>query len=247
MGASYNKTIEFKGFEIKIIKQSRDSKFQVFVDLFKDFSTISNKKVILEPFETEADAICQTKSIIIKFLREKSKNSNEKEVREKMLEIIRNMLSKEPQVEVVKALPDNKDIRQGALFIPKDVDIVSIEEVVLVLEDLPSDPHHLINCVKFTATNDGEEIKFVLLSRNNFENMLFVKVAVSSVVIQKYISLKNEFAKFQQEIIDTCKHTVDDINTPIDDNTIDQYIRDSILNSGFDGVIKDKMLKKIQK
>ena len=151
---------------------------------------------------------------------------------------------KEEDVHVKTLTPIIKatDLCCGCVIIPRDVDIVSTNEIYIVENISQSD---YVNC--FCLDEKNSSFKSEALSLTSvIQGYLILEIYTDEV--KEYLNYKKQVYTMEKFFAETITSIATDINETSDqvDSHIDDFIKKSILDSDYNGLLKERMLAYIE-
>lgn len=184
-----------------------------------------------------------TKSAITKYKKEFSNNTNDKKVNNDMKALIKELLfnDKSERQSSVLAITKKSDIAIGAALMPKDSDIIETSEVYVILDIKGVNAQ----CISFNK----DEIVIKLIQMNDIEQNYLKLFQLDIEEIESIVNIRKnieELNKALQSSYDSIKSSIEsevsNVNNFNRENSLDNCIYQSIIQSNFNGYIKKKMI-----
>lgn len=206
------------------------------VDILKD-----NKSIVQFDMLNEIRIVTTGKKIINQIIKFKNVDGiSDRAVKMKIKEFVNNLLKEEKlKPRTSKQVTKEEHIKVGAAIIPRDVDIVAKEDIAIVAR---------VNNGKVVCLilDDNAAFNFTVKTFTTKE-ILDGYLTISDAFFEEaagYIKLHDQMITIGNNIVSKFKSIVEDINKTAEDNNIDDYIVNSILNSDYNGLVKERMLEK---
>ena len=144
------------------------------------------------------------------------------------------------EIKTLTPITNTKDIKPGAIIMPREVDIVATEDLYII-ESVKNS-----NCKCISIGDDNTISEEEMTTAEIFGGYLIVDYISDD--IEGYVNCKKQISVLEKFFIDRIKSITTDINetSSIVDNHLEDFITNAILESDYNGLLKERMISFIE-